>query len=123
MLLITFRILPQYGITHLLSVDTPLIRLEHDKSLAGYMQTCTLDLLHAILARIFVRRNDLLHLLRGDGEAGGGSPDTVALRVEDCGAVYVSRAYETEDMLVTPLAQQEGRRRCTSDQRRLFTPN
>jgi hypothetical protein len=108
MLLIAFCIPPQYDITHLLPVDTPLIRLQHDKSLAGYMQTCTLHLLHTILARIFVCRNDLLHLLRRDSEAGGGGPDTVALGVEDCGAVYVSRAYETAGMLVTLMAQRQG---------------
>jgi hypothetical protein len=51
------------------------------------MQPCTLHLLHAILPRILIGSYDLLHFLRGDGEAGGGGPDGVAFGVEDGGVV------------------------------------
>lgn len=58
------------------------------------MQPGTLHLLHAVSSLVLVRRDDLLHLLRRDCEAGAGRPDAIAFGVEDRGAVDVAGAHE-----------------------------
>lgn len=81
-------------ISHLLPVNTPLISLQHNKSLPSNMQPRALHLLDAILAGILVRVDDLLHFCRRDLEARAGGPDAVAVAVEDGGLVDVAGADE-----------------------------
>ena len=78
---------PSLRVSHLLPINTPIIRLEHHISLARNMQPRTLHLLHAIGPLILVRSHHFLHFLWRDGEAAAGCPDGVAFAVEDCGAV------------------------------------
>lgn len=70
------------------------------------MQPRALHLLHAVLARVLVRGDDLLHLLRADGEAGRGGPDAVAFVVEDGSFVDVAGADEA--VFVSQLGGDEG---------------
>lgn len=50
--------------THLLSVQTPLVGLEHDETLASNVQASALDLLDAVgVALVLVRVHNLLHLV------------------------------------------------------------
>ena len=92
--------------TYLLPVNTPLIRLQHHEPLARDVQPGALDLLDAILARVPVRGDDLLHFLRGDGEAGRSGPYAVAFVVEDGGFVDVAGADEA--VFVSQLGGDEG---------------
>ena len=78
--------------THLLAVNTPVIRLDDDEALAGDVQAGALDLLD--VAGVLVGGDDFLHFRGRDGEAGAGRPDTVAGVVEDGGAVDVAGADE-----------------------------
>lgn len=78
--------------THLLAVDTPVVRLDDDEALAGNVQAGALDLLD--VAGVLVGGDDLLHFGGGDGEAGAGRPDAVAFVVEDGGLVDVAGADE-----------------------------
>ncbi len=85
--------------TYLLPVNTPIIRLQHHIPLSRNIQPAALHLLHALLPWVLVGGDDFLHLLRGDGEAGGGGPVAVAFGVEDGGAVEVAGADETAEVL------------------------
>ena len=58
------------------------------------MQARALHLLHAVGALVFVGGDNLLHLLRRDGEAAAGRPDAVAFAVEDGRLVDVAGADE-----------------------------
>lgn len=78
--------------THLLAINTPIIRLNDDEALARDVQPSALDLLH--IAGVLVRGDDLLHFGGRDGEASAGRPNAVALVVEDGGAVDVAGADE-----------------------------
>jgi hypothetical protein len=82
------------GMSYLLPINTPIIRLEHHIPLTRDMQPRTLHLLHAIGTLVLIRGHYFLHFLRRDSEAGAGGPDGVAFAVEDCCAVDVARAYE-----------------------------
>lgn len=87
--------------THLLAVNTPLVRLDDDETLARNVQTGALDLLHAVGTGVLVGADNFLHFLGRDGEAGGRGPDAVAGIVEDGGLVEVASADEAErEMLV-----------------------
>lgn len=88
-------------VTHLLSVDTPIVRLQHDKPLTRHVQTRALHLLHAILSWVLVRGDNLLHLLRTDCEARGRRPDAVAFGVEDGRFVEVAGADKAVGKLVS----------------------
>lgn len=90
--LILPRLYPPGKITHLLAVNTPVVRLDDDEALAGDVQAVALDLLD--VAGVLVGGDNLLHLSGRDGEAGAGRPDAVALVVEDGGLVDVAGADE-----------------------------
>jgi hypothetical protein len=79
-------------LTHLLAVNTPVIRLDDDEALAGDVQPGALDLLD--VGGVLVRGDDFLHFGGRDGEADAGRPDAVAGVVEDGGAVDVAGADE-----------------------------
>jgi hypothetical protein len=79
-------------LTHLLAVNTPVIRLDDDEALAGDVQPGALDLLD--VGGVLVRGDDFLHFGGRDGEAGASRPDAVASVVEDGGAVDVAGADE-----------------------------
>lgn len=49
---------------YLLAIDTPVVRLDDNETLASNVQSSALDLLDAIGALVLVRSDDLLHLLR-----------------------------------------------------------
>ena len=78
--------------THLLAVNTPVVRLDDDEALAGDVQAGALDLLD--VGGVLVGGDNLLHFGGRDGEAGAGRPDAVAGVVEDSGAVDVAGADE-----------------------------
>ena len=80
--------------SHLLPINTPIIRLQHHEPLARDVQAGTLHLLDAVGALVLVRGDDLLHFLGLDGEAGARGPDGVAFGVEDGGFVEVAGADE-----------------------------
>ena len=82
----------RYLCTHLLAVNTPVVRLDDDEALAGDVQAGALDLLD--VAGVLVGGDDFLHFGGRDGEAGAGRPDAVAGVVEDGGAVDVAGADE-----------------------------
>lgn len=90
--------------SHLLPINTPIIRLQHHKPLARDMQPGTLHLLDSIGALVLVRRDDLLHFLRLDGEARRRGPHAVAFVVEDGRFVDVAGADEAVEAeeLVSP---------------------
>lgn len=87
------------GSSHLLSVDTPVVRLQHDEALACDVNAGTLDLLDVGL--VLIGGDNLLHLLRGDGEASRCCPDARAVGGEDGGLVDVACADQANEELVS----------------------
>ena len=80
--------------THLLSVNTPLVGLDHDEFFARNVQPRALNLLHTVLARVLESVDHFRHLLGRDGEAGARRPYAVAFTIEDGRLVDVASADE-----------------------------
>jgi hypothetical protein len=78
--------------THLLAVETPLVRLDANVAVAGDVEAGALDLLDVGLVVVCV--DDGLDLGGGDGEARACGPDAVAGAAEDGGLVDVAGANE-----------------------------
>ena len=106
LLLILPTLYPPGRTTHLLAVDTPVVRLDDDEALAGDVQAVALDLLD--VAGVLVGGNNLLHLGGRHGEAGAGRPDAVALVVENGRLIDVAGADEAVGVEVLV---RDGRRR------------
>ena len=79
-------------VTHLLPVQTRLIRLDDDVLLARYVQPRALHLLR--LRVVLVRADDFLHFLGRDVEVRRGGPHGGAFTVEDGGLVDMAGADE-----------------------------
>ena len=81
--------------THLLAVQTPVVRLDHNVALLADVEAGALALLDVAL--VFVRGNNCLDFRRVNGEARACGPDTVASTAEDGGLVDVSSGHEAEE--------------------------
>lgn len=86
-------------LSHLLSVDTPVVRLQHNEALSRDVDSGALNLLDVGL--VLVGGDNLLHLLRGDGEAGRRCPDARAVGGEDGGFVDVACADQANEESVS----------------------
>ena len=78
--------------THLLAVQTPVVRLDHNVALLADVEAGALALLDVAL--VFVRGNNRLDFRGVDGEARACGPDAVASTAEDGGLVDVAGADE-----------------------------
>jgi hypothetical protein len=78
--------------THLLAVETPLVRLDHNVALLADVEAGALALLDVAL--VVVGGNNRLHFRGLDGEARACGPDAVASSAEDGGLVDVAGADE-----------------------------
>ena len=87
--------------THLLAVQTPVVRLDHNVALLADVEGGALALLDVAL--VFVRGNNRLDFRGVDGEARACGPDAVASTAEDGGLVDVAGADEAVEEAVLVL--------------------